>query len=594
MVMRKWVDNIPLKQKILAIILIGISITTTMSFLIIQILSSVYNRLLYHTMSESMAYSAQEIVEYMANMVNLTEMFLSDEKVQRDLTILKEEYERKNVSPESLNNVNISVGNYYQNFSDGILKYICLYTPISVLKTNLIAADKVPREVQRKILFESEQKDGAPCWITGYMEEYGLILARDIRRIEALKLDTLGTILLNIDMDELVKSATGFQGQYDETAYVILSKDTVLYHTENLGTAQLKELALSGIEQYGIQKTGGTSFFISHGIIKPYDWDYYCLVSYEKIERQIIGIRNFCLWITALDVLAVIIMAARMTGHLTAHIGNLRDRMQRFGQDNTRVPETEYDYSMRGDEIGALNRQFDEMSETIIRLIQENYVNELLKKEAQLRALENQINPHFLYNTLDSIKWRATAIGEGNISNMVDALGTLLRTSLNTRDEKDYTVGREMATISSYIVIQQLRYESRLHFVNEIGEEWYPYMIPKLALQPLVENAIFYGLEVSVEECDILLSVKKERERLHFYVRNTGSEMEDDLLKKLESEDILPHGNGVGLLNIDRRVKIQYGEDYGMRLYNEEDYAVAELIIPARRRGKNAEADDCR
>ena len=127
---------------------------------------------------------------------------------------------------------------------------------------------------------------------------------------------------------------------------------------------------------------------------------------------------------------------------------------------------------------------------------------------------------------------------------MVEALGVLLRTSLR-KDEKYYTVGQELEIVSSYITIQKLRYEERLLFENEIGSQWNVYKIPKLVLQPLIENAIFYGLEMNVDECRILLAVEEKKGRLHFYVKNTGSEMEEDLLEKLKREEIKPHGHGV-------------------------------------------------
>ena len=610
-----WMNRVPLKRKLLTIILGGIFVTSMMSFVIVQILSASYNRMLYQTMSESMSYSAKEITDYMDRMASITEMFLADETVQKGMTELKENQEAGASSPATLRQMGVCVGDYYHNFSDGILRYIALYTPVSVLKTNLIAVDRVPKEIQREILMESAEKDGALCWVDRYMDEYGLFLARDIRRIEGLKLDTLGTILICADMNALIRMSTRFQGQYEETAYVITKDGEVLYHTDNIWTTDdgklvvgsndgnggresgtvttggIDTLGLGGIDGYRVQKIGGSSYFISHGTIDAYGWDYYCLVSYEKIEQQIRGIQILCLWITLLDLLAAIALSARLIGRLMIHVSILEQRMKRFAQDNTRIPAAPYDYSARGDEIGTLNRQFDEMSGTIIRLIQENYVNELLKKEAQIRALENQINPHFLSNTLDSIRWRAASAGEKDIQDMVEALGTLLRTSLRSREEENYTVGREMELVSSYITIQQLRYESRLKFENQIGQEWYCYQIPKLIIQPLIENAIFYGLEVSVEECDILLSVERKEGDLHFYVRNTGSEMEEDLLEKLRDGQIRPHGHGVGLLNIHKRIRMQYGEAYGLMLYNEGDYAVAELVAPAEKTGGEDDAE---
>lgn len=576
--MLKKIRNMPLKQKLIAIILMGVLIMTAMSYAVIQILSISYNKMVYQAMAETLSYSAKDITDYMKKMETLTEMFLADEQIQESMKELKDKEEDGELPYKVLSDLNLYLGNYYYNYNDGILESISLYTPVSMLKTNLIAVDRIPDEIRQKILEESKKKDGAVCWVDEYMDEYGLFLARDVRRIEGLELDTLGTILLNIDMDQLVSSSTKFEEEYGESEYLILSGEDILFHTENLPEEKIDTNALKKIDQYDIWDLG-TSYFITHGTIPEYDWDYYCFVSYEEVAKRIQGVRSTCLAIILFDLALVLCLTIPLIKRLIIHITGLKERMQQFAADNTKVPETEYDYTDREDEIGTLNREFDEMSETIIELIQKNYANELLKKEAQIKALENQINPHFLYNTLDSIKWRAKAIGEKDISDMVEALGVLLRTSIR-KDEKYYTVGQELEIVSSYITIQKLRYEERLLFENEIGSQWNVYKIPKLVLQPLIENAIFYGLEMNVDECRILLAVEEKKGRLHFYVKNTGSEMEEDLLEKLKREEIKPHGHGVGLINIDSRVKMQYGEEYGLRLYDEGEFAVAELIIP--------------
>ena len=372
---------------------------------------------------------------------------------------------------------------------------------------------------------------------------------------------------------------------------MILDEDKIMYHTDNLTLENAELVRLEKTSSYQVLWLNGNSYFAVHGNIPDYGWDYYYLISYEGIAQQLAGIKWICFIIIILDLLVVIYLSVKLVGRLMVHVGRLTDKMQQFARDNTRVPEVDYDYSGRGDELGTLNRQFDQMSETIIHLIRENYVNEILKKEAQIKALENQINPHFLYNTLASIKWRAMASGERDISDMVEALGTLLRTSLSNKDENEFTVGKEMEAVHSYITIQKLRYEDRLIYENHINPVYYPLKIPKLVIQPMVENAIFYGLETNVEACYIVLEAETKGKVLHFYVKNTGSEMEDNLIAKLLQEEIKPHGNGVGLTNIDRRVKMQYGEEYGLRLYNEEDYAVAELAIPAPEEERDVETN---
>lgn len=214
----------------------------------------------------------------------------------------------------------------------------------------------------KDILERSDEKDGAVCWVADYMDEYGLFLARNIRQIELLRLDTLGTIVLNIDVNALVRECTDFDKRYGETAYVITKDEDILFHTKNLDLESLELLKIYGIEKYEIEKIGDTRYFISHGRIDKYDWNYYCLVSYEQIAGQISRIQHICLWIILLDVLAISWLTITIIGKIVVHISSLKNRMQRFALDNTKVPEAGYDYSTRRDELGTLNRQFDEMS----------------------------------------------------------------------------------------------------------------------------------------------------------------------------------------------------------------------------------------
>lgn len=584
--MLKWLNNISLKKKLLMIMSVGFSVMMMMAFLVIQILSNSYEKMLYQMMSESLSYSAKEITDYLGKIESLTQIFLSDEEIQNHMAVLKDSAEDSVKNRDSVQKLGIALGEYYQNYSDGIINYISLYTPKTVLKTNLIAADKVSKDAQREMQLKADERSGVMQIITKYIEEYGMFLVRNIRRIEGLKLDTLGTIMINIDMDALIRSCTGLAKKYGDNAYMICSNGEIIYHTENLDMQDIQKIKIYRTEDYAIKEIGEKSYFVSHGMIEAYGWDYYSLVSYDEMEQKISGIKKICFAINMIDFLIIMLMSARFIGRLMQHISGLKFRMREFAENNTKVPESRFDYSERKDEIGTLNRQFDKMSQTIIQLICENYTNELLKREAQLKALENQINPHFLYNTLDSIKWRAKSYGETDITSMVEALGLLLRTTLRKNEEIDYTVGKEMEIVSSYITIQKYRYEDRLFFENNISEALYPVIIPKLVIQPLLENAIFYGLEINVEECHIILSARIEDGVCHFYVKNTGSEMEDNLLEKLEKEEIKPHGHGVGLLNINKRIKIQYGDEYGLKLYNEELYAVAELVFPQEKREK--------
>lgn len=158
-----------------------------------------------------------------------------------------------------------------------------------------------------------------------------------------------------------------------------------------------------------------------------------------------------------------------------------------------------YDYTDRMDELGLIHRHFDHMVAEIKILINENYLKQLHVKEAQIKALETQINPHFLYNTLNTINWRAKLIGEQQISEITEALSNLLRTALK-EDSGIHTIEKELALVQSYIVIQQSRFGARLHFHQQVDTQLVNVPIPKMTSQPLVENAIKYSVEVNMDE----------------------------------------------------------------------------------------------
>ena len=130
------------------------------------------------------------------------------------------------------------------------------------------------------------------------------------------------------------------------------------------------------------------------------------------------------------------------------------------------------------------------------------------------------------------------------------------------------------------MTIQKFRYEDRLEYKITVPEDLYSCYVLKLTLQPLVENSIRYGLEENTEGCFIHILAERSLDVLYVYIKNNGSAFEDQLLEKLKTNQISPHGFGIGLLNILQRMQLTYGEEYGLTLYNENEQAVARLAFP--------------
>lgn len=190
------------------------------------------------------------------------------------------------------------------------------------------------------------------------------------------------------------------------------------------------------------------------------------------------------------------------------------------------------------------------------------------------------MNPHFLYNVLDSINWRARMAGLTDVSEIVGALARYLRESLN-RSRKQITLREELELVDCYITIQKYRFEDRLQYTCDVPEALMGVEIPKLVIQPLVENAVKYAVETSIEDiCEIVVRADVRDGLLVIDVMNTGSEMEEDLLLHLRSGKTQAHGFGIGLMNIDERMRLTFGPERGLVIFNADGYAVCRLTLP--------------
>lgn len=237
-----------------------------------------------------------------------------------------------------------------------------------------------------------------------------------------------------------------------------------------------------------------------------------------------------------------------------------------------------------GDEIAVLTRSFNDMTEEIGIL-----VDDIRKKQENLRIIENrllqeQINPHFLYNTLDAIVWLAEENKSAEVVKMVTSLSDFFRTTLSKGH--DYiTVKEERTHIESYLEIQQFRYQDILDYEIQMDEEIYGYIIPKLTLQPLVENALYHGIKNKRGKGKILITGKKQGDKIIFQVIDNGKGMTEEelnsLRKKMAGTDTGDEEKGFGVSNVNQRIKYYYGEEYGVFFESRENEGTNATIIIA-------------
>lgn len=223
----------------------------------------------------------------------------------------------------------------------------------------------------------------------------------------------------------------------------------------------------------------------------------------------------------------------------------------------------------------------NEVMQKLDSILDKKNIIELSTKHAELLALQNQINPHFLYNTLDTIMWLAEAKQTEDVVSMVTWLSDFFRTTLSKG--QDYiTVEEEKNHIDSYLKIQHFRYQDILEYEIDIEEEIYDYMIPKLTLQPLVENALYHGIKLKRGMGKILIQGFQKGERLIFRVIDNGKGMDEKTLNELRKR-IAGLGSasdgGFGLSNVNQRLQYYFGEEYGVFLESEENVGTEATII---------------
>ncbi|SEU29382.1 two-component system, sensor histidine kinase YesM [Lacrimispora sphenoides] len=265
---------------------------------------------------------------------------------------------------------------------------------------------------------------------------------------------------------------------------------------------------------------------------------------------------------------------------LSAPISRLKKRLEFISMGNfepDRSIETD-------DEIGSIGKQINQMSDRISDLLETRVQSEKEKKDLEIKMLQAQINPHFLYNTLDSIKWIATMQKNSGIVQVVTALSSLLKNMAKGFNEK-VTLRQELDFLQNYVIIEKIRYIELFDVTTEVDQEvLYDAKIVKLTLQPIVENAIFNGIEPSGRNGLIQIHVFAENSVLYITIRDNGIGISPEGIETLltdTSRITRSNMSGIGLPNVDRRLKLVYGEEYGIKLESELDqYTLITIALP--------------
>ncbi|WP_256760587.1 sensor histidine kinase [Cohnella sp. WQ 127256] len=547
-----------IKHKLFIFIFIGAFLTSFLGVLFVQLSQSLYNEIIYRETSDKFYLFSKRIEEQLKGIDQLSLSIMSDPEVQQALITIKskintyEAYTAATILKQKLGS--------YHSF-DTAISSIEIIDWFDVSYSVGQNATMTTSSERRKIQELAAVRDGASFWIGGLIQPDLFYSIRQIKETSILRLQPLGTLIIHTRPDKTVYSSANERFHYDSSLLIqagekFIYPPNVKYQPSDFQTEKGKDYSFSMID--------GKRYLVAHFTLDYTGWTFIHLVPYGSIFEHVRLMKMTLIGLYAVIVLLVLWFGLKISRGITRPLERLTTKMSAVEKGQLVIDRLEIS---ERDEIGKLSRNFDRMVERLNKLIQEDYMKQIMLKEAEYETLKAKLNPHFLYNTLESINWLAKMKGQPQISDMVKALGDLLRDAVSEKEV--VTIREELDNLHNYILIQKFRFEERLDFHVHIDDKLKELYMPNFILQPIVENAIKYGVESVQEICQIVVSAVSSNQRLYISVKDTGLGMDENYLDKLRAKEIEAKGTGIGLFSIDERLQLLYGESYGVRIRSE-------------------------
>ena len=423
---------------------------------------------------------------------------------------------------------------------------------------------------------EIYEANGSSLWgITG--EKNRICVAKAILDFDTMK--PAGYINIVYENSYLSDILADNSSKYSGASYVVNTHGRIMvankegYVGENF-PVKLSDLRASNTSRYDMFSSTQAFYFVGNEM--PNGWSLVQTVSVKEFNKEM----NHLIVLAAGIVLLVLGISLGFVWYVTSRIAypakELMESMKTLAKDNE-YPRVKI---VSNDEIGMIGLEYNKMAENIETLIEKVYKMELTQKQAELEFLQMQINPHFLYNALDTISWMALAKGNMDVSEMTIALAELLRATI--KKESFITLREEMNTVKDYLLIQQERFGDKISSEYFVEEDAYSCMVPNFILQPVIENAIIHGLEPKIEKGKVSINISIQDEFLTFLVEDNGVGMDEteilDLYKKCRENNTK---QSIGLKNVYRRLLLCYGESSMLKIESKKEQGTRiSFLIP--------------
>ncbi len=399
----------------------------------------------------------------------------------------------------------------------------------------------------------------------------------------------IGLLVVEINMEFFDFVLQGLESEVMQNTTILSSDNEIIIYKNKAALDKFKKVIQDIPNEKNSFVDKKNNIFVAHTYLSEPKWRIVTYIPLNQLYSDVETLRNRIILLCMGSILILSVVSIFMSFDMIKPINQLVKAMKGMNIDNISDSYIEIE---RKDELGFLHKTFNNMTKEIDHLVTWIYREQITRKEAELKALQSQINPHFLFNTLESINWMAQLNNVPEISSTVSDLSTLLEASIG-RDDRLITIEEEFMYIDKYIALLKRRFEDRISLNKEVDPKVLYIKIPRLLIQPLIENAVYHGVENSRGKGIITLTASIRGELLIIEVIDNGNGISTDELIKLNKGLEMDNdtyfkslsnkkNKSIGIDNVNRRIKLFYGEKYGINLESKLNiYTKVSVTLPA-------------
>ena len=511
----------------------------------------------------SMNQKVQLVDTYLDKLRMETEIFMFDSNVQKKLKVPKntlDDTKLDEMETDVRRDMYSMIINYDVNVESISVKTINDDYYVWKMDSRLIHGDFTGRINQHEDI--ARELDGGMLFTYEKLQKGLVTLTRLIK--DPVADDELGTLMIDFNLgflDNLSSSASWDRGA-EPTLVIVNTEGSIVF---NSSPFDIIEAVTPGTEKL---KVSGSNFRIRHTSSGTNDWEVFLVINESKLYRNIYRLTFLQVGLVLFSIILVVLVIFGVS--LT-----ISRQFERFQKKISRTSDPKQHTLIRvdsNDEFRDLAEVYNEMMGRIDNLIDTVYSKELLLKSAEIKAFQAQINPHFLYNTLDCINGLVEMNRPDDIKKTVTALASIMRMSI--KGAEILTVRENLSYTEQYMYIEKIRYGDKLLFLSEIPESMMDYYMPKLIIQPLLENSIVHGISELLGKGMIGLFGREEEDAITFTVKDNGKGIPQNVIDLIESRQSSQEAEeqfsreSIGLQNIQSRIQLMYGKEYGLAIKN--------------------------